>query len=160
MGLAAALVLASRGARDIVVADTNPLRRETVAAAGRFEVADPTVADALEANAFGIVVDAVGNRATRATASAAVTPGGVIVHIGLADNDGGLDVRKLTLQEVTFIGTYTYTMVDFRATVRAMMDGSLGDLDWIDRRGLDQGPAAFDDLEHGRIAASKVVLMP
>ena len=105
-------------------------------------------------------MDAVGNRATRATASAAVTPGGVIVHIGLADNDGGLDVRKLTLQEVTFIGTYTYTMVDFRATVRAMMDGSLGDLDWIDRRGLDQGPAAVDDLEHGRIAASKVVLMP
>ena len=47
----------------------------------------------------------------------AVRPGGVIIHIGLLDNDGGLDARKMTLQEVTVIGAYTYTPVDFRMTV-------------------------------------------
>ena len=50
------------------------------------------------------------------------------MHIGLMDNNDGLDVRKFTLQEVTFIGCYTYTMVDVRATVNALHSGALGSL--------------------------------
>jgi len=53
----------------------------------------------------------------------------VVVHFGLLDGDGGLDVRKLTLHEIAFVGVCTYTMVDFRETVRAMADGKLGSLD-------------------------------
>jgi L-iditol 2-dehydrogenase len=131
-----------------------------VAAAGPFTVLDPADGGVAESDAYGLVIDAVGGKATRVAASDAVMPGGVIVHIGLMDNDGGLDVRKLTLQEVTFVGTYTYTMVDFRATVDAIYSGRLGDLGWIDRRELKSGAAAFDDLEHGRSAASKIVLVP
>ena len=160
VGLAAALVLASRGACGVTVADTNAGRRETVSRAGPFTVVDPTEEGAFEPNAFGLVVDAVGGRATRAAASAAVAPGGVIVHIGLMDNAGGLAVRKFTLQEVTFVGSYTYTMVDFRATVDAIQAGVLGDLGWIERRRLDAGATAFDDLAHGRSAAPKIVLVP
>ena len=160
VGLAAALVLASRGAVDIAVADTNPGRRGTVAAAGPFQVIDPADADAVEANGFGLVIDAVGGGATRAAASRAIRPGGVIVHIGLMDGHEGADVRKFTLQEVTFIGTYTYTMVDFRATLDAMSRGALGDFNWIERQPLAQGAAAFDGLANGRIGASKVVLVP
>ena len=55
-----------------------------------------------------------------------VKPGGVIVHIGLLPGSGGVDIRKITLQEVTLIGTYCYTMVDFRETVAAMAAGRLG----------------------------------
>lgn len=160
VGLSAALVLASRGARNVTVADTNAGRRRTVTAAGAFQVIDPADAGSLEDNAFGLVIDAVGAGVTRAAASRAVRPGGVIIHIGLMDSDAGVDVRKLTLQEVTFIGTYTYTMVDFRATINAMAEGALGALDWIERRGLDGGAEAFDDLEHGRSAAAKVMLIP
>lgn len=160
VGLSAALVLASRGARDIHVADTNPGRRETVTLAGAFSVFDPADASACEDNGFGLVVDAVGGGATRALASRAIRPGGVIVHIGLMDGEAGADIRKLTLQEVTFIGTYTYTMVDFRATVTAISEGALGGLEWIERRALSEGAAAFDDLAHGRARASKVMLIP
>jgi len=39
----------------------------------------------------------------------------VIAHIGLGEAEGGLDIRRMTLQEITFIGTYTYTADDFRA---------------------------------------------
>ena len=59
---------------------------------------------------------------------------GVIVHIGLLEAEGGLDVRKMTLQEITFIGTYTYTMADFRDTVAALDAGKLGELKWIEKR--------------------------
>ena len=159
VGLSAALVLASRGARHISVADTNPGRRATAARAGEFEVLDP-LSDAIEADRFGLVIDAVGSGATRTLASSAIRPGGAIVHIGLQDSDGGLDVRKLTLQEVAFLGVYTYTMVDFRETVRAMADGRLGALDWSLERPLAQAPQAFRELENGEVSAAKIVLVP
>ena len=82
------------------------------------------------------------------------------MHIGLMDNNGGLDVRKFTLQEVTFIGCYTYTMVDVRATVNALYSGALGSLDWIEQRPLSEGAAAFYDLAAGNTPAAKIVLIP
>ncbi len=71
-----------------------------------------------------------------------------------------MDVRKLTLSEITLIGTYTYTPVDLRATLGKLYDGSLGTLQWVELRPLSQGAAAFDDLLHGRCAAPKVLLTP
>src|SRR3546814_8651949 len=79
-------------------------------------------------------MDAVGHGATRAVASRWVAPGGVILHIGLGDSERGLDVRRATLQEVTFIGTYTYTMTDFADTLAALAAGRLGALGWVEPR--------------------------
>ena len=107
-----------------------------------------------------LVVDAVGYRATRAAASTAVAPGGVIVHVGLGEDSGGLDVRRMTLQEITFIGTYTYTAQDFRDTAHAIFDGRLGPLDWPEHRPLSDGAAAFRDLRQGAVAAPKIILDP
>src|SRR3546814_13233646 len=81
-------------------------------------------------------MDAVGHGATRAAASRWVAPGGVILHIGLGDNEGGLDVRRATLQEITFIGTYTYTMTDFADALAALAAGQLGALGWVEQRPL------------------------
>ena len=97
---------------------------------------------------------------TRCSASVAIKPGGVIVHIGLLEAEGGLDVRKMTLQEITFVGTYTYTMADFRDTVAALDAGVLGELSWIEKRPLAEGASAFRDLLEGRAGAAKIVLMP
>ena len=94
------------------------------------------------------------------SASVAIKPGGVIVHIGLLEAEGGLDVRKMTLQEITFVGTYTYTMADFRDTVAALDAGVLGKLNWIEKRPLAEGASAFRDLLEGRAGAAKIVLMP
>lgn len=157
IGLSAALILRSRGCRDVTVADTNALRRDAAHATEGFAVIDP-VTNPPDANSFDLVIDAVGGRATRAAASDAVKPGGVITHIGLMDSDDGLDIRKLTLQEISFAGVYTYTMVDFRATVQALYDGTLGQLEWIEQRKLSDGAQAFDDLYNGKVAAAKIIL--
>ena len=159
VGLSAALVLRSRGYREICIAETNPLRRETVAREKGITIIDPTI-EPVEENGFDMVVDAVGGAETRRSASAAIKPGGVIVHIGLLEAEGGLDVRKMTLQEITFVGTYTYTMADFRDTVAALGAGELGELKWIEKRPLSQGASAFRDLFEGRTGAAKIVLMP
>ena len=52
-----------------------------------------------------LVIDAVGFEPTRLIASTIVKPGGIIAHIGLGQATGGLDIRRMTLQEITFCGT-------------------------------------------------------
>jgi alcohol dehydrogenase len=159
VGLLAALLLRSQGARSILLGETNALRRESAAATGAVEVYNPAK-DATEAGAFDLVIDAVGGAATRKTALAAVRPGGVVMHIGLMDSAGEADFRKLTLAEITLIGTYTYTPVDLRAALAALHSGVLGTLNWAESRLLAEGARAFDDLDKGRTAAAKVVLLP
>ncbi len=159
VGLFAALVLRDLGASEIHLAETNLLRRGTVESTGVCRVIDPASEPARESR-FEIVVDAVGGKLSREAAIAAVRPGGVVMHIGLLDNDGGIDVRRMTLQEISLIGTYTYTAADLGATVNKLHSGALGDLGWVERRSLSDGAGAFDDLLHGRTAAPKIVLCP
>lgn len=97
---------------------------------------------------------------SRAQASAHARPGGVIVHIGLGQSAGGLDIRRMTLQEITFIGTYTYTAQDFRDCAQAMFDGRLGALDWVEERALRDGATAFADIRGGRVTSPKIILVP
>ena len=156
VGLLTALLLRDKGVERIVVADTNPLRRALVAEHCDFELLDPRES-APAAQAFDCVFDAVGGAATRSQAIAACKSGGIIVHIGLMDNQGSMDVRSMTLRELTFIGTYTYTPVDLRATLHKLHSGALGSLGWIEQRPLADGAQAFAELLEGSCAAPKIV---
>ena len=159
IGMLSALLLRAYGAREVALAEVNPLRRASVERHARCATYDPG-ATAAAAASFDYVIDAVGARATRNAAFEAVKPGGVIMHIGLQDWASEIDMRRLTLAEITLIGTYTYTTADLRATVAALYNDVFGDLAWVEERRLDQGSAAFADLHHGRTAAAKVVLRP
>ncbi|MFN3208001.1 MAG: zinc-binding dehydrogenase [Roseovarius sp.] len=154
IGLAAALALWSMGAGAVTLVEPNDARRAYLS-----RVCDAAVVQEAK-GLFDIVIDAVGYAATRATASARARPGGVIAHVGLGEDTGGLDIRRMTLQEITFIGTYTYTAQDFRDTAQAMFDGRLGPLDWYETRGLNEGAKAFAELRTGRVPAPKIVLRP
>ena len=152
IGLAAALALHAMDIDDVTVVEPNAARRRFlndrcgVKSVERHDRATP------------LVVDAVGFAATRQVASELASPGGVIAHIGLGEDMGGLNIRRITLQEITFIGTYTYTAQDFRDTAHALFDGRLGALDWPETRDLADGSAAFHDLRSGRVAAPKIIL--
>ncbi len=160
VGLGAALSLRAFGCHDVTVAETNALRRETALSQGFTNVVDPTVEGTLDAGFADVVIDAVGNKHTRAASVRSARPGSVIVHIGLGDGVDGFDARRVTLQEITFVGAYTYTMIDFRGALTAMASGALGNLDWIEARQLEDGIQAFDDLLEGRTGAAKIVLNP
>ncbi|MEM1076287.1 MAG: alcohol dehydrogenase catalytic domain-containing protein [Pseudomonadota bacterium] len=160
IGVGAALSLRAQGARDIVVIEPNAVRRETLNQIEGFLTVAPDDAQMPEPGTIDCIIDGVGYATTRATASALAGPGGVIAHIGLGEAAGGLDVRRMTLQEITFIGTYTYTRRDFVETTEAIFDGRLGDLDWTETRALADGQAAFDDIRAGKVAAPKIVLLP
>ncbi|MCP4207904.1 MAG: alcohol dehydrogenase catalytic domain-containing protein [Shimia sp.] len=154
IGVAAALALKAMGVEEVTLSEPNAARAEYLRkVCGINVVAEP------EKN-VPLVIDAVGFASTRAAACSVVSPGGVILHIGLGSSEGGLDIRRITLQEITLIGTYTYTAQDFRDTCMAMFDGRLGALDWFETRALIDGAAAFDDLRAGKTHAPKIILKP
>jgi L-iditol 2-dehydrogenase len=158
IGLAAALVLRQAGAGEVVLVEPNAARRETAMRAG---IADAHASDtALGEASCDLVLDAVGAAVTRASACRLARPGGVIVHAGLLPGADGLDVRRLTLQEITFTGTYCYTPEEFRTVVGLLVSGRLGTLDWLETRMLSDGARAIADIDAGAVAAAKLVLLP
>ena len=160
IGVGAALSLFAFGARNIALIEPNDLRRETLLNIQGFAALAPGDPEIPALGTVDIVIDAVGYAATRADATNYARPGGVIVHIGLGEATGGLDIRRMTLQEITFIGTYTYTARDFIDTATAIFQGKFGSLDWTQSRALCDGQSAFEDIRAGRVAAPKIILIP
>ena len=158
IGLGAALSLRANGIDDVLVVEANPLRRDYLIDRCGQNAIDPKELE--DGALFDLVIEGVGFAATRSAASTHARPGGVIVHIGLGESEGGLDIRRMTLQEISFIGTYTYSQRDFRETAQAIFDGRLGPLDWAETRTLAAGGAAFADIRRGAVAAPKVLLTP
>ncbi len=159
IGLLIALLLKQHGCRRVEIGDTNPLRRRTAEAADCGAVFDPAI-ETPESNGFDVVFDAVGAVASRKTAIESAKPGGAVVHVGLLQGDGPLDVRKLTLGEIAFIGAYTYSQSDLQAAVQTLYRGALGSLSWVEKRRLEDGSRAFTDLHEGNAESAKIVLIP
>jgi 2-desacetyl-2-hydroxyethyl bacteriochlorophyllide A dehydrogenase len=160
VGMLAALLLHHDGCRRLTVSETNPLRRASL----KQQLPNATVIDPRETelgeNTMEYVIDAVGSKITRQMALQAIRPGGTVMHIGLQDWASEIDMRKLTLAEITLLGTYTYTTADLRATVELLSQGVFGDLSWVETMPMSEGDRAFAALHEGKTAASKVVLMP
>lgn len=157
IGLLSALSAQYYKCSDILIAETNETRRQILEQATQARTYNPldTVSDA--ANGCDILIDAVGSSHTRKAASALIRPGGMIVHIGLQDNLDGLDVRRLTLQEIMFQGTYCYRDDEFQLAIKLLMSGIISGVGWAQVRALQDGPQAFIDIDEGR-AGPKIIL--
>ncbi|WP_062562950.1 zinc-dependent alcohol dehydrogenase [Paracoccus aminovorans] len=156
IGFGAALAARALGSTDITIVEPNAIRRRRLTEIDDF----PVVEHAPSGHAPDLLIDAAGFATTREVASETVRPGGVILHIGLGQATNGLNIRRMTLQEITFIGTYTYTQGDFEECAAAIIDGRLGRCDWTDIRSLSEGAAAFAEIVGNAIASPKVVLLP
>ena len=156
IGLLAAMVFSAKGYSNIHIAETNALRRNILTKIGNFNVYDP-LAQRSDDGQIDIVLDAVGSGRSRAAASAIVRPGGVISHIGLQDNEAGLDTRRITLQQIHFTGSYCYSRNDFADAVQLLEDGFITGSGWVEVRGLEAGAQSFVDIHEGK-APPKIIL--
>jgi len=156
IGLLCALVFRLHGIKHLRVAETNELRRQVLQQVVDGQIYDPVTTPPQESEA-DIVLDAVGSGITRAAASILAKPGGIIVHIGLQDNNEGLDTRRLTLQEITFVGTYCYKNTDFAKALELLHKGAIKADGWTELRGLERGVEAFKDIHNGS-ALPKIIL--
>ena len=159
IGLLMTLLLQSYGVKHIDIAETNPLRRASLAEHTTARAFD-SISEPPAESSYGFVVDAVGRKVTRDMAIHALRPKGVLMHMGLQDWGTEVDMRKITLSELVVLGTYTYSYADMLATVAALHDGVFGDLAWVEHHALEDGAEAFRILAEQRTQAAKIVLEP
>jgi L-iditol 2-dehydrogenase len=159
IGLATALVAISQGAETVMLGETSAMRRAAASAANEAIVAyDPDGPSAPSPASVDLVFDAVGAKATREAAFKMARRGGTIVHLGLLPGSEGVDVRRMTLSEIAFVGSYCYSMADFREAVSLLAAGRLGALGWIEARPMSYGAKAFADIDRGEVEAAKIIL--
>ena len=156
IGLLCAMVLGHHGFTNVSIAETNPLRRQLLEDVTGAIAYDP-LHGGLAEGSVTLVLDAVGSGITRKSSSEMVQPGGLIAHVGLQDNEPGLDTRRLTLQEIGFIGTYCYTNDDFAEAVNMLISGAITRQGWSEIRPLEDGVAGFEDIHSGK-ALPKIIL--
>ena len=156
IGLLCAQVARHFGYEDLWIAEINALRRDMLEKATGACAYDP-LNETPDDKPVDIIIDAVGAAITRKTASALVTPGGVIVHVGLQDNADGLDTRRITLQEIIFQGSYCYSETDFAESLSLIADGVVTGEGWAEMRPLAEGARSFVDIHEG-VAPPKIIL--
>ncbi|MDC3127179.1 alcohol dehydrogenase catalytic domain-containing protein [Candidatus Pelagibacter bacterium] len=160
IGLLCGLVLnKEKKATNIVMSDPNKKRLDEC---GKYLKANFVSPDdkSIKENNFDLILESVGLEVTRHQAIKSIAPGGTILHIGLTHPSGTFDFKKLTIQEVTLVGTYCYTTKDFQKTLEILKEKKLGDLGWIEYRDLKKGSEAFLEIHNGTCVAPKIILIP
>ena len=125
-----ALILRHKGAADITISESNPLRRRSAQHAYGVRVIDP-LATAPDERDYHTVFDAVDSTLTRGVSTASVKYAGVIIHIGPQNAAGEFDARRITLGAILFAGVYTYTMAEFERALDLLSGDELGDFAWM-----------------------------
>ena len=160
IGLLCGLILSKiKGNKDIILSDPNKLRLKECSKYLEAKYVTPNDKE-ISSNKFDVVFDSVGLEISRQQAIEVVKPGGTIIHIGLTQPAGTFNFRKMTLQEVTVIGTYCYTNKDFEQTLKILSNKDIGPLDWIEFRELKSGGDAFKQIHDGTCVAPKIILLP
>jgi threonine dehydrogenase-like Zn-dependent dehydrogenase len=160
IGLLCGLILSKdKNCKNIVLSDPNKKRLDECSKYLDAKFVNPTD-KSIKENDFDLVMDSVGLEVSRQQAIHVVSPGGSIVHIGLTQPSGAFNFRKLTIQEITLIGTYCYTNNDFKNTLNLLTNKKLGSLKWIEYRELKKGAEAFKEIHDGTCVAPKIILIP
>ena len=160
IGLLCSLILSKiKGNKNIIMSDPNNLRLSECAKYFEGKFVNPSDKE-IQNDSFDIVFDTVGLEVSRQQSISVIKPGGTIIHIGLTQPTGDFNFKKLTIQEVTLVGTYCYTNNDFNNTLEILSNKKLGDLGWIDYRDLKKGPEAFNEIHNGTCVSPKIILIP
>ena len=160
IGLLCGLVLnKEKKSTNIIMSDPNKKRLDECAKYLKANFVSPND-KSIKENNFDLILESVGLEVTRHQAIKSIRPGGTIVHIGLTQPSGTFNFKKLTIQEITLVGTYCYTNKDFQKTLEILTEKKLGDLGWIEYRDLKKGSEAFNEIHNGTCVAPKIILIP
>ncbi len=160
IGLLCGLVLnKEKKSTNIIMSDPNKKRLDECAKYLKANFVSPND-KSIKENNFDLILESVGLEVTRHQAIKSIAPGGTIVHIGLTQPSGTFNFKKLTIQEITLVGTYCYTNMDFQKTLEILNEKKLGDLGWIEYRDLKKGSEAFNEIHNGTCVAPKIILIP
>ncbi len=162
VGMAALALARSRHGNRIVVADTDPAKRDTALQAGADAVLDPAEAGAVRSlrkltdGGPAAIVDFVGAEDSAALAVAAIRKGGKIVVVGLFGGRLQLSLPLLPLKSFSLEGAYVGSLAEMHELMALARAGKVPPMP-VQCRPLDQADAVLGDLRKGRIIGRAVL---
>jgi len=162
-----ATILARRaGIERIAVSETDPARLALAGELGAHLCLNPRVADVAEEvrhwseGGVDLVLDAVGSSKARSTAAASARKGGRVILLGLHEQATDLDFASVVRNEITLIGSFSYTRRDFAEALRLLQSGEVDPSPYVRTMPLAHGQEAFEVLERGPGTVLKILLVP
>ena len=164
IGLFIVQALKVHGARRIIAVDLNKDRLEMARRLGAITIS-PKEANIVEevrritdGKGVEVAVDAVGVGTTRNQCVQSVTPGGRVIFEGLHDAESMLPVNTMIRNEVTCIGSFAYSPLDFGTAVQWLAEGRIGLKGGIIESSLEEGAQWFERLLGNQGKVAKVLL--
>lgn len=159
IGLGAALAARRRTSGPVLVLEPQAARRELCARLG-LEAADPTAVLGGPL-AFDLALDCVARPETVAGAIATVTPGGLVMLVGIWEDTIPLPVSDVVWRETRIAGSYGYSNPDFADVAAWMASGEVDLTPLIERRvGFGEVIDTFEAYAEGREHAVRTLMQP
>jgi threonine dehydrogenase-like Zn-dependent dehydrogenase len=166
IGLFVLQALRVHGVRDIIAVDLHEERLQMAAALGATTLQPTKVDIALEikslTHGWGVqaAIDAVGSSQTRRQCIDCTAPGGRVVFTGLHEPESQLQVNTLTRNEITCLGSFAYSSLNFQTAMQWLSAGYFDLNNWIVEAPLEEGALWFDKLLGNPGKVAKVLLYP
>jgi D-arabinose 1-dehydrogenase-like Zn-dependent alcohol dehydrogenase len=164
VGLMGVTLARKMGAKDVIIVDIDPGKRDAALKAGATKAVDGGAADAAAqiqkatgGGAWG-VIDFVGSGATVNLAVASIIKGGAIVVVGLYGGDVTVPTPYLPLRAMTLRGSYVGSQSDMAELIDLVKRTGMPPVP-IKTRPLEAVNDTLNDLRAGKIVG-RVVLTP
>ena len=152
------------GARDVLVADVNDQRLETMRKLGASATLNAGNADqAAETQrpagrGYDVVIDASGSAPARQMAFDLCRPGGQVVLLGMAAQRSEINFVASIRKEHRVVMSFAYTPIDFRRSLDLLIAGEIDLTSWTVRMPLERGQEALERMSHSPGVSLKMML--
>jgi len=152
------------GARDVLAADINDQRLETMRKLGASATTNAAKSDSLAevqraaGRGYDVVIDASGSGPARQMAFDLCRPGGQVVLLGMGSQRSEISFVPSIRKEHRVVMSFAYTPVDFRRSLDLLIAGEVDLTPWTVKMPLDSGQEALDRMSHNPGVALKMVL--
>jgi 2-desacetyl-2-hydroxyethyl bacteriochlorophyllide A dehydrogenase len=165
IGNLCAQVLRASGARDVVISETKPYRRELAARLG-FKVIDPAAEDVnqglqrlLGERFVDSVFEATGFAGAYKDALAACKVRGQVNFVGIPKSPPEIDVLTIVFKELFTSSARMYRVQDYMGAIALLSRGAIEVLPLIERLALNDAPEGFHKMKAADTSL-KVLLVP
>lgn len=164
MGALAASAALRIGARDVLAADINEQRLETLRKLGASATVNAAIPQAVAGaqraagRGYDVVIDASGSTNARQLAFDFCRPGGQVVLLGMGTQRSEVNFVPSIRKEHRVVMSFAYTPVDFRRSLDLLIAGAIDLTPWTVRMPLERGQEALERMSHHPGTSLKMML--
>lgn len=164
MGALAVSAALRIGGRDVLAADVNEQRLETMRKLGASATVNAATSDAVAealrvaGRGYDVVIDASGSAAARQMAFDFCRPGGQVVLLGMGTQRSEVNFVTSIRKEHRVVMSFAYSPVDFRRSLDLLIGGEIDLTAWTVRMPLARGQEALERMSRDPGISLKMML--